>query len=176
MKQILIILAVVLVFISGISGCIKSSTNVVTPETTTPEITENVNEELTGGAVVQDAATKTVETRNLLMDKYKYITGGKEERFASAEAFFTQRWGKGYEIKVSTEDKKIGVDVMTDKNCALFDQGKEYEKIASKEGTELTFLNEGVLKEDRTICIKVKAIDEGEIAAHMVANELVFNK
>lgn len=172
MKQILIILAVVLVLMSG---CTKSSTNVVTPETITPEITENVNEEVTGGTVAEkDVAIKTVETRNLLMDKYKYLVGGKEERFDSAETFFVQRWGKGYEVIVGAKDKKISVDVMTDKNCVLFDQGKEYEKIASKDGTELTFLNEDVLKEDRTICIKVKAIDEGEIAAHLVVNELVF--
>ena len=116
---------------------------------------------------------KDVTLRNVIMDRNKYITGGREG-YDTAKVFFTQNAGKGYEVEVDGDTKQIEVELMTDANCAFLDREQEFEIISSKIGANVKLVSSGVEDEDRNICIHLKAVDDGEITAHIITNELVF--
>ena len=163
--------------IALVSGCLGGTTQVAT---TPGSIDGGVNEGTTGGAAlgdttpVKDTVTKTVSERIVLVDTFKYLTGGREQ-FDTADVIFTQKRDKGWEIELDATDKKISAEIMTDKDCMAKYKGETYEVISpAKEGTKISFASEDVLNEARNLCIKIKAIDEGEIKINVKVNGLTF--
>lgn len=112
------------------------------------------------------AVTDTV----IIVDKNKYVTGGSD--FDTARQYFTQKAGKGYKLGIES-DKQVKITTLTDENCALKDDGKEFEIISTKTGVSVAFEGNAV-EEDINICIDIKALENGEIISKILVEELSF--
>jgi len=173
MKSAIALLLLVAVFLSGCAG---------TTEPTTPvnigggdSMVEIVDDGSHDGDVMEDtkpeekiigAVTNTV----LLVDKNKYLTGGSD--FDTARQYFTQQAGKGYKIAIES-DKQVEVTTLTDENCALRDDGEEFEIISTKTGMSVTF-ESNAAEEKGDICIHIKALENGQVISHILVDEISF--
>ncbi|MAF50621.1 MAG: hypothetical protein CMH64_00875 [Nanoarchaeota archaeon] len=171
MKSLLFLVLVAAIFVSGCASSspeIQEVNDVVQREVVDKKVDEVIEQHDSG-----DVMDKEVMEEIALMDKSKYITGGREG-YDNAKVFFTQKAGKGFEVSVNGDEKQIEVGILTDQACATLDQGGEAEAISSKSGVDVKISSSDVQEEDRNVCIHVKAVDEGEIVAHIVVNELSF--
>ena len=182
MKRIILLLLMV----SIISGCgQKEMMDDRSAVVDTPPVDSGVMDTAEVPVVEEVLPPADVKEEIALMDRNKYLTGGKEG-YDTAKVYFTQKMNKGFSIKVETmaeavddaaeetTGKNLEVNVMTDKNCMLLDQEEEFEIIETKQGSSVEIVSSETMEEDQNICISVKAIDEGEMIVHIVVNELSF--
>ena len=171
MKKIILILVLL---IGLISACTNQSIEQPQDDTgggSTIPVQDNVvpqKEETNTIVAVPEAKQKIA-----LVDKNKYLVGGKEMA-ETAEVHFLQEKGTGFEATVDAGDKNIEIEAMTDADCFALYQGKEYISMAKDSGTQASLAITEAAAEDINICIKIKALDEGEITAHVTVQELVF--
>lgn len=159
MKTVIALLLLVVVIISG---CSSGTTEVVEDKDVV------VDDKI--GDVVEDKITGAVTGTKLLVDKYKYISGGTD--FDTAYQYYTVEAGKGYRITIES-DRQVEVETMTEENCALRERDKEYEVISTKQGLKIVF--EGNPVEEKTNdCFFVKALENGQISSHVLVEELSF--
>jgi hypothetical protein len=170
MKKTLM-LVMILAIAVFISGCGSSTIS----ENPVMEDKGNSDDEIVIDPVVpQDGViTQTVTETKLLVDKNKYLTGGREN-FDTAEIFFTQKAGKGFEIEVDAGDDQINLEVMTDKNCLLNDKGLEYELILNKQGVNVKVTSDDLSENDRNICVQVGTDIAKQVVTNIKVTELTF--
>jgi hypothetical protein len=166
------ILFILVLAVAFVVGC--STSEVMEDEKDVMEDDVIVDDDLVEDVMEKkDVMLKTITSESVMINKNKYLVGGKEQ-FNSAKVFFTQKVGKGFNVEVDAKDKQIKVEVMTDLNCVKVDDGLEYETISEDQGTSVKIVSEDVQETKRDICISIEAVDSGEITAHVLAKELTF--
>jgi hypothetical protein len=172
MKRLLVLL-LALMFVVG-CGNTQTGTDTAmgtTPEGVTAPPAETNVPTTTAPEETVDAGVYGVLNKNAIVDRNKYLVGGKE-MFDTAKIFFTQKAGMGFDVTVSGGENQVAVEVMVGKECTNLDDGLEYEVIESKEGTSMNIVSQEPQEEQRDICINVKAMEDGEITAHVTVEEL----
>ncbi len=153
-----------------VSGC----TNIKT-ETTDNVVVTDKDDVVVGKDVVEEkeeAMVKKVTGTKLVIDKYKYISGGSD--FNTASQSFVQESKKGFKVVINS-DKQVEASIMDDKDCLRRNKGEEdYEVIETKQGLDITFENDEISEEKKSLCVYLKALDVGQISSHLVLEELSF--
>ena len=157
------VIALLLLAVFVISGCSSDTATEVVGDKDVVVEDKSVD-------VVEDEVIDTVTGTKLLVDKYKYISGGTD--FDEAYQYYTVEAGKGYRITIES-DKQVEVETMTEANCGLREKNQEYEVISTKQGLKIVF--EGNPVEEKTNdCFFVKALENGQISSHVLVDELSF--
>lgn len=153
-----------------ISGCANIKTE--TPDKVVVTDQDNVVVEKDVVEEKEEAIVKKVTGTKLVIDKYKYISGGTD--FNTASQSFVQDPKKGFKVVINS-DKQVEASIMDDKDCLLRNKGQEgYEVIETKQGLDITFENYDVSEEKKNLCIYLKALDVGQISSRLIVEELSF--
>ena len=158
MKPMIVLFLLTVVIISG---CSKGTTTEVIEN---KEILMEDKEE----AIVEEEVMGTVTETKLLIDKYKYVSGGTD--FDHAYQYYTVEAGKGYRITVES-DKQVEAQTMTEENCGLREKDREYEVISTKQGLKIVFEGNPVDKKTND-CFFIRALENGQTSSHVVVDEL----
>jgi hypothetical protein len=111
------------------------------------------------------------EEGDILVDRTRYVQAGNPP-FDLTNVIFFQKNNRGYKIDVEA-DKKVKVEVMTDKDCLFKGQGSEYETISTSEGSKVMIVGEKHGGEDRSLCVGATAIGEGQSEVKFKVVELL---
>ena len=115
---------------------------------------------------------RIVVSRELFVDRNKYVTGGTP--FDVATVNFVQKANKGYEMDITTE-KEVNAEVMTNEDCLLKGGDKAYNSIFSGEGKTINFINDETFEEDKDMCVFIKALEnDEETVVNVKMDELTF--
>ncbi len=159
MKPMIALFLLAVVVISGCSS--KTTTEIIEDKDV---IVEDNKEEV----IVEDKIIDAVTETKLLIDKYKYVSGGTD--FDHAYQYYTVEAGKGYRITVES-DKQVEAQTMTEENCGLREKDREYEVISTKQGLKIVFEGNPVDKKTND-CFFIRALENGQTSSHVVVDEL----
>lgn len=162
MKKIIFfgILTIALFLIVGM-GCDKQKDETKKTETTQGESMKDNLENVEG-----------LEEGRLLVDRVRYVQANNPP-FDFTNVIFHQKSGAGYRAKVNS-DRDLKIEVMTDKDCLLKGEGKEYNMISASEGKEVVILGEKNQEKNRNLCIGATATgNSGQVEINFNVVELI---
>lgn len=147
MKKFLIlwILVITIFLVTGI-GCSKQKEEKKEAEVSTQEVVSEKNNQET---------INNLQEGRILVDRVRYVQANNPP-FDFTNVIFHQKSGNGYKAEISS-DKDLKIEVMTDKDCLLKGQGKEYNILSEDQGKEIVIVGDKNEGENRNLCIGATA-------------------
>mgnify|MGYP001609901509 FL=1 len=171
MKAIITLFLLAVVLISGCANVKTETSDNVVADQISNVGEDNVVEDKEEVKVEEEMVKKAIETK-LMMDKYKYISGGTD--FDTSSQYFVQSPKKGFKATIDS-DRQVEASIMAERDCLLRDKGQEgYEVIETKQGLSITFESDEVSEEKKSLCVYLKALEVGQISSRLVIEELSF--